>query len=144
LVDARDPGAGRAMLAADLAGVAQCLWLYNKADLLAERPPLPADALHVSARTGEGLEALHARLLALAGVAGEGGEGAFSARRRHLDALDKAAAAMSDASVELAAERLELAAEALGQAHAALGEIVGKLDADGLLGHIFGTFCIGK
>ena len=38
----------------------------------------------------------------------------------------------------------ELAADALGQAHSALGEIGGRVSADGLLGHIFSSFCIGK
>jgi tRNA modification GTPase len=46
--------------------------------------------------------------------------------------------------MELQHEQLELAAEALARAHAALGEIGGTIDADGLLGHIFSTFCIGK
>ena len=44
----------------------------------------------------------------------------------------------------LASERLELAADALAQAHSALGDIGGRLSADGLLGHIFSSFCIGK
>ena len=144
LVDARDPAAGRAALDGDVRTAGHWLWLHNKADLLDGRPALPADALYVSARTGEGLEALHARLLALAGAGAGADEGAFSARVRHLDALAAAADHLSRAADELAAERLDLAADALAQAHAALGQIGGKLDADGLLGHIFGTFCIGK
>ena len=144
LVDARDPAAGRAALDGDVRTAGHWLWLHNKADLLDGRPALPADALYVSARTGEGLEALHARLLALAGAGAGADEGAFSARVRHLDALAAAADHLSSAADELAAERLDLAADALAQAHAALGQIGGKLDADGLLGHIFGTFCIGK
>ena len=144
LVDARDPAAGRAALDVDVRAAGQCLWVHNKADLLGERPALPADALYVSARTGEGLDALHARLLALAGAGADAAQGAFSARGRHLDALAATAGHLSSATDELAAERLELAAEALGQAHAALGQIGGRMDADGLLGHIFGTFCIGK
>ena len=144
LVDACDPAAGRAALDGDVRTAGHWLWLHNKADLLDGRPALPADALYVSARTGEGLEALHARLLALAGAGAGADEGAFSARVRHLDALAAAADHLSRAADELAAERLDLAADALAQAHAALGQIGGKLDADGLLGHIFGTFCIGK
>ena len=144
LVDACDPAAGRAALDGDVRTAGHWLWLHNKADLLDGRPALPADALYVSARTGEGLEALHARLLALAGAGAGADEGAFSARVRHLDALAAAADHLSSAADELAAERLDLAADALAQAHAALGQIGGKLDADGLLGHIFGTFCIGK
>ena len=79
-----------------------------------------------------------------AGAGADAAQGAFSARGRHLDALAATAGHLSSATDELAAERLELAAEALGQAHAALGQIGGRMDADGLLGHIFGSFCIGK
>jgi tRNA modification GTPase len=144
VLDARDPEAGRAAVADGIAGVPRVLWLYNKADLLPQ-PPIAGDPDHlpVSAKTGLGLEALHLRLLALSG-AGEAGEGAFSARARHVQALAHAADALADARRELAGERLELAADALAQAHSALGDIGGRLSADGLLGHIFSSFCIGK
>ena len=142
VLDARDPEGGRAALAADLAGVPQRLWLHNKADLLAAPPALGDDALAVSARTGMGLAMLHQRLFALAG--GAAGEGAFSARARHVQALALAEDWLVQAAAELSAERLELAAEALLRAHDALGGIGGRIDADGLLGHIFTSFCIGK
>lgn len=142
VLDARDPEAGRAAVAADLAAVPQVLWIYNKVDLLPQVPALRTDALAVSAQTGAGLPALHARLAALAGAGG--GDGAFSARARHVDALARAQAWLRQAGTELAHERLELAAEALAAAHASLGEIGGRVDADALLGHIFASFCIGK
>jgi tRNA modification GTPase len=97
----------------------------------------------VSARTGLGIPELHRRLLALSGI-GDAGAGAFSARARHVQALARAGGHLDLAGRELALERLELAAEALGQAHSALGEIGGRVSADGLLGHIFSSFCIGK
>lgn len=142
VLDAREPDAGRAALAADLAGVPQVLWLHNKADLLPAPPALDGDALAVSARTGDGLAQLHQRLFELAG--GGAGEGAFSARARHVQALARAEDWLAQAQAELAVERLELAAEALLRTHDALGEIGGRIDADGLLGHIFTSFCIGK
>ena len=144
VLDARAPDAGRAAVAADLAGVPHVLWLHNKADLLPS-PPRAGDAglIALSARTGLGLDELHRRLLALS-AAGDAGEGAFSARARHVQALARAAEQLAGARAELGFERLELAAEALAQAHSALGEIGGRLSADGLLGHIFGSFCIGK
>lgn len=142
VLDARDPEAGRAAVAADLAAVPQVLWIYNKVDLLPQVPALRTDALAVSAQTGAGLPALHARLAALAGAGG--GDGAFSARARHVDALARAQAWLRQAGTELAHERLELAAEALAAAHSSLGEIGGRVDADALLGHIFASFCIGK
>lgn len=142
VLDARDPDSGRAAVAADLAGVPQVLWLYNKVDLLPEPPVLPEGALALSARTCAGVPALQAQLAALAG--GRAGDGAFSARARHVAALQRAGEWLAQAQQELAVEALELAAEALGQAHAALGEIGGRVDADALLGHIFSSFCIGK
>ena len=51
-----------------MAGATQVLWLHNKVDLLDTPPVLPADALAVSARSGQGLAELHRRLLALSGV----------------------------------------------------------------------------
>ena len=142
VLDARDPDGGRAAVAADLAGVPEILWLHNKVDLLDGAVGLAPGELAVSARTGRGLEALHARLLELSG--GVGAEGGFSARARHVEALVLAAGQLAQAGRELDNERLELAAEALLQAHDALGEIGGRMRADDLLGHIFARFCIGK
>lgn len=143
VLDARDPEAGRAMVADEVAGVPRRLWLHNKADLLDAPPSLGEHAIAISAQTGQGLDALHERLLALSG-AGEAVEGAFTARARHADALAVAAGQLEAASLELRQERLELAAEALAQAHDALGGIGGRIGADALLGHIFAAFCIGK
>ena len=144
VVDARDPDAGRAAVAADLDGVPQVLWLHNKADLLpADAPPVPDGALRVSATTGAGMAALHARLRAL--VVGDAfGEGEFTARARHVDALRRAQRGLEAAAAALDAEALDLAAESLRDAHHALGDITGRVDADALLGHIFSRFCIGK
>ncbi|MDI1252271.1 tRNA uridine-5-carboxymethylaminomethyl(34) synthesis GTPase MnmE [Thermomonas sp.] len=144
VVDAREPEVARTILLESTQAASQRLWLYNKADLL-DQPPAhdPPDSLHVSARTGLGLDMLHQRLLTLSG-AGESGKGAFSARARHVQALAAAVGQLQAASLELQSERLELAAEALSQAHSALGEIGGRVDADSLLGHIFSAFCVGK
>ena len=74
----------------------------------------------------------------------EATEGAFTARARHVDALQRAALHVDEAARELAHESLELTAEALRAGHDALGEITGRVAPDALLGHIFGSFCIGK
>ena len=146
VLDARDPGAGRAAVAAAIAGVPRLLWLHNKADLLpAGAAPPDGDGLLVSARTGSGMAALHARLRALAGGgAADAGAGTFSARARQVEALRRAAAELDAAGVQLQAGSLDLAAEALRLGHAALGEVTGRVLPDALLGHIFSTFCIGK
>jgi tRNA modification GTPase len=96
-----------------------------------------------SATTGAGLDALRQELKQLAGAGS--GEGAFSARRRHVFALERV-----EAHLQLAADALHLhragdiAAEELRQAQHALGEITGQYSSDDLLGAIFGSFCIGK
>ncbi len=144
VVDARAPDSARAALDTETAGVAQRLWLHNKSDLLAQVPmEIGPDSLLVSAVSGQGLAELHQHLLALSG-AGEVGNGAFSARQRHVQALARAAEQIGMASQELHVEQLELAAEAMAQAHSAMGEVGGRISADGLLGHIFSAFCIGK
>ncbi|GAB3345346.1 tRNA uridine-5-carboxymethylaminomethyl(34) synthesis GTPase MnmE [Lysobacter tyrosinilyticus] len=145
VLDARDVDAGRAAVADAIAGVPQRLWLHNKADLLpGANPADDAEHLHVSARTGRGLDVLHARLRALAQREGVAGEGTFTARARHVDALREAQDELVLARAQLDAEALDLAAESLRHAHDALGEITGQVRADDLLGHIFSSFCIGK
>jgi tRNA modification GTPase len=97
----------------------------------------------LSARTGEGLDALRERLREAAGL-GEGASGDFSARARHVEALERSAGHLEDAGARLDAGQGELAAEDLRRAQQALGEITGAFEADDLLGRIFAGFCIGK
>jgi tRNA modification GTPase len=123
------------------------LVVVNKIDLdaLPPRAETRAGLLHlwISARTGEGLDLLRAELKTRAGLGG--GEGAFSARRRHVAALESVQGHLDHAAAALAANRAgELAAEDLRHAQHALGEITGSYTSDDLLGAIFGSFCIGK
>ncbi len=145
VLDARDVDGGRAAVDAAIDGVPRQLWIHNKCDLL---PAVPAQAeaghLYVSAHTGTGLDALHARLRALAQGEATAGEGTFTARARHVDALQLARTELALARAQLDAEALDLAAESLRHAHESLGEITGQVRADDLLGHIFSSFCIGK
>ncbi|MGK2900608.1 MAG: tRNA uridine-5-carboxymethylaminomethyl(34) synthesis GTPase MnmE [Burkholderiaceae bacterium] len=120
------------------------LHVYNKADAASAAPAAPA-GLALSARTGDGIDALRARLLELAGWHAQP-EGLYIARTRHVQALCAARehlgralaqAARADAALDLLAEELRLA-------HGHLGEITGAFTSDELLGAIFGRFCIGK
>jgi len=117
--------------------------VYNTVDLAAGfRPPASAHpAVAVSAKTGEGLDALRRAILDAAGWVSTG-ESVFLARERHLRAFEAAAEHLEAAAGEL--HRLELFAEDLRLAHVALGSVVGEFSADDLLGEIFGRFCIGK
>jgi tRNA modification GTPase len=123
-------------------------YIRNKIDLSGEAPgvrEIPAGAeVALSARSGAGLAQLRAHLKDVAGYQGlEGGQ--FLARRRHLDALDRALGHLEAASAVLAATAAgELLAEDLRQAQQAFGEITGAFSSDDLLGRIFAGFCIGK
>lgn len=98
----------------------------------------------VSIKTGEGIGDLKEHLKKSLGYRGAG-EGSFTARRRHLDALERTLSHLKSAE-ENAGSGIapELAAEELRLAQNELGEITGKVTSDDLLGVIFSTFCIGK
>ena len=119
------------------------LTVHNKIDLTREGPRENPEGHEVwlSARTGEGLDLLRRRLLALAGWE-QTGEGLFTARARHLEALRRAQTHLENAC--LRGLQLELFAEELRLAQESLSEITGEFTADDLLGVIFGQFCIGK
>lgn len=120
------------------------LRVHNKCDLGTEPAGRTADGVRVSARTGAGLDALEAAIAVLAGGA-DVEQGQFSARRRHLDALDEAADAIARGRAQLVDMQAgELLAEELRQAQDALGRITGAVHSDDLLGEIFSSFCIGK
>lgn len=97
----------------------------------------------ISAVDGRGLDALRTHLKECMGYQAAG-EGTFSARRRHLVAIEKARGHVNEALAQLTARHGELAAEELRQAQQSLGEITGEFTSDDLLGRIFSSFCIGK
>lgn len=119
--------------------------VLNKIDVIYGEPRRFDDGVAVialSAKSGAGVDLLREHLKKLAGL-DELSSGGFSARRRHLDALKRAAAHLAAAGPLLSAE-LELAAEELKAAQADLDELTGAHTSDDLLGEIFSSFCIGK
>lgn len=123
--------------------------VWNKADAVAglrSAQHQPAgDQVTLSAKTGEGLDALRRKLLDIAGWQAAP-EGVFIARERHLHALRRVDAHLMEAAALIAqqAQALDLLAEELRLAQNALSEITGEFSADDLLGVIFSRFCIGK
>ncbi|MGH8453435.1 MAG: tRNA uridine-5-carboxymethylaminomethyl(34) synthesis GTPase MnmE [Nevskiales bacterium] len=121
--------------------------VLNKCDLSGGAPgPVSghrAPAMRLCALSGAGVEALRDYLKQCMGY--QPTEGDFIARRRHLDALARARAALDRSREQLIERRAgELVAEELRQAQQALGEITGEFTADDLLGRVFAEFCIGK
>lgn len=100
--------------------------------------------INLSAKTGEGVDCLKEHLQQAMGYDSQF-EGKFLARRRHLNALERALDAVTTGKSQLEEHKAgELLAEDLRQAQLALAEITGALTSEDLLGKIFSTFCIGK
>jgi tRNA modification GTPase len=129
----------RSRLAADV----PVLDVWNKQD--AASSPAPLGGVALSAKTGDGIEALRQRLLEIAGWQSVP-EGLYLARARHVDALARVSRHLAQAGAQLGARKpaLDLLAEELRLAQNALNEITGEFGADDLLGVIFSRFCIGK
>ena len=121
------------------------VFVHNKIDLCDSPPRAQRDrdttSLHVSAKTGAGIDLLRAELLAVAGWQ-QGADDLFMARERHLAALRQAALHAARAGERFG--QPELFAEELRLAQERLNSITGEFAADDLLGEIFSRFCIGK
>ncbi len=121
--------------------------VYSKVDLTGRSSGVETGndtpVIALSTRTGEGMEALRDHLKHLMGYQGTS-SGGFSARRRHLDALQHAAHHLERAMTCLDNGAGELLAEELRLAQQHLSTITGEFSSDDLLGEIFSGFCIGK
>ena len=117
--------------------------VFNKIDKLQKLDKNDDDAIYISAKSGDGINLLKEKIKEIVGFHPE--EGTFLARRRHLDALDKAKTLLLAGQHQLTTQRAgELLAEDLRLAHQSLCEITGEFTSDDLLGEIFSSFCIGK
>lgn len=121
---------------ADLPIASELLQLLKSAEFSA----LPQ--LDISVKTEDGLATLRQQLASALGVMPL--EGVYSARRRHLTALDDCLQALSRAQEQLTLGDLVLCAHELALAQESLGLITGKVTSDEILGKIFASFCIGK
>ncbi len=121
--------------------------VFNKIDLSGRPPGVRSRGANaevaLAARSGTGVADLRSHLKQVMGYQ-DSAAGDFSARRRHLDALHRAAANLVNAGHCLATGAGELLAEELRLAQQHLSEITGEFSGDDLLGEIFASFCIGK
>lgn len=122
--------------------------IRNKIDLLGKEPEIIKNnnqyEILLSIKTGIGIDLLYQHLREV--VATESlTEGVFTARRRHLEALEEAQALLLNAAGHLTPFiQLELLAEDCRQAQKSLNTITGEFSSEDLLGRIFSSFCIGK
>jgi tRNA modification GTPase len=121
--------------------------VVNKIDVSGDPARLedgPPPRIYVSAKSGQGIDALRTHLQRSAGMT-DIDSGAFTARRRHLAALHRAREHVDAAARRLTDEQaFELFAEELRMAQNCLGEITGAYGSEDLLADIFRSFCIGK
>lgn len=122
--------------------------IQNKIDLIGKTPMLQSFGknclIALSLKTGEGVDLLKTHLKQCMGYE-EHQEGGFLARRRHLDALNRAFNIIVQGKLVFETENAkELLAEELRLAQQVLGEITGEFSSEDLLSQIFSRFCIGK
>lgn len=122
--------------------------IRNKMDLTGESPITVEDQGHsifkISAKENLGLDELKDHLKQCMGYQSNT-EGGFIARRRHLDAIEKADEHLQIGKMQMETYMAgELLAEELRLAQEQLSEITGEFSSDDLLGRIFTSFCIGK
>lgn len=119
-----------------------CLRVYSKCDTYTERLP---GGVYISARTGEGMDHLRAKLVEMSGVHTVRGEQLTITNARHYEALSAAAASFS-----LALEAMSDGSEpdkicaSLNDGLSHLSSITGEITTPEILANIFSHFCIGK
>lgn len=119
--------------------------VVNKEDLLLGDITLPNNVLLISAKNGQGLEQLRQQITQALNIQAPEQQPPFSARMRHIDALERCLSQLKLATDQLNSEApLELAAEELRLAQQILSEITGEFTPDDLLDYVFREFCIGK
>jgi tRNA modification GTPase len=135
-------------LAAREVATTPILIIKNKIDLINEQPAVIShdhyNEIKLSIKKNLGMDLLITTIKKIAGFQSEESNG-FIARRRHVDAIERAYQFLLHGQMQLTQHRAgELLAEDLRQAQQALSEITGEFTSDDLLGKIFSSFCIGK
>jgi len=129
----------------------QLLLLWNKCDIA----PLPQNfefadnsVISVSAKTGEGLDRLYAKIASA--IQGQTAQmehylSAAIGTQRQKKLVDVSAAALEEAlTLARREEPLDLIAPLLREAVNALGEITGEVSTADILEEMFSRFCVGK
>ncbi|MCK4493858.1 MAG: tRNA uridine-5-carboxymethylaminomethyl(34) synthesis GTPase MnmE, partial [Methylococcales bacterium] len=121
---------------------------YNKIDLINQSPKredtLTGCEIYLSLKPEKGLDLLKDKLKQSMGYT-ENSDTVFIARRRHIEALNRAYGFVGKALEQFQTTMAgELIAEDLRQAQNSLAKITGTVSSDDLLGKIFSSFCIGK
>jgi len=133
------------------------VFLMDGTEVMPGLTPLPDDlvvqgkadlargaGLSISGKTGEGVDALVARMAEV--LEGRAARAETATRERHRQAMSRALEAIGAGQNQISRgmEFAELAAEDLRRAVRALDSLVGRVDVEHLLDEIFARFCLGK
>lgn len=127
-----------------LASKEKVITVVNKIDL--KNHQVVKGDISISAKTGEGMESLFAKLKEVAfGTENYTERSAVVSNLRHYNALKKAKESLLDAKDSILNKLSgEFIAVDLRNAEGHLGEIIGQVTTDDILNNIFLKFCIGK
>lgn len=150
LCPADQPGFHVAFRDSDEGDFPPVLKVRTKCDLLADShtsgPPQDGEDIDVSVKDGSGLDNLMSELARFGSVSMTGQSDVTTnpliTRSRHRLAL--ASCVQSLQSAGDGQLPLEIRVEYLRTASDSLGQILGRIDVEDILGHIFSEFCIGK
>lgn len=115
--------------------------VFNKCDVAGFAIPRMAYTFGVSAKTGEGVDALVRAIAELYG--GEAGGGELITNERHVSALYEAKRALDSAKQGLS-YTVDCTLIDLRAAYDALGQITGRTATEDIVDAIFSKFCVGK
>jgi len=150
LCPADQPGFHVAFRDSDEGDFPPVLKVRTKCDLLADShsngSPEDDEDIDVSVKDGSGLDNLMSELARFGSVSITGQSDVttnpFITRARHRLALESCFQSLQSAGDDQLP--LEIRVEYLRTASDSLGQILGRIDVEDILGHIFSEFCIGK
>lgn len=118
-------------------------FVHNKIDLLNAIPENHDNHIYISAENNIGVDKLKEHILKKVGYTNQN-ESIYTARERHVNAIESAFEHIELAKEQLQLGNGELLAEELLIVQEYLNSITGEFSSDDLLGEIFSSFCIGK
>ncbi len=120
------------------------LLVRNKVDLSSPENCKRQQVLHVSAKTGDGMDNLTGEISRFLKL-DSSDENTVSARQRHINAIQTSSNCIENALEGLDTDiGYEVVGELIRQALLSFDEVLGRVSADDILGVIFSKFCIGK
>lgn len=119
--------------------------VLNKTDLVDSRVPVGEEAIPISAKTGDGIDALKRAMVAAVSRDMQASDSVMVSNQRHYEALVRVQQALQRVQQGLDDDiPTDLVAVDLRDALYHLGTITGEVANNEILGNIFSRFCVGK